>query len=68
MANRITIRLRRPKAEIQARAKPNLNAWVNDLIEQALGPERVDWSEHYQRRKKRKPAAYQADAVRRESR
>ena len=37
-SNVITIRLRHPKAEIQARARPNLNAWINPLIEQALGP------------------------------
>ncbi len=37
-SNVITVRLRRPKAEIQAKAKPNLNAWINQLIEQALGP------------------------------
>jgi hypothetical protein len=34
----ITVRLRRPKAEIAAKAKPNVNTWINDLIEQALGP------------------------------
>ena len=37
-SNTITIRLRRPRAEIEAKAKPNLNAWVNKLIEQAIGP------------------------------
>lgn len=37
----ITVRLRRPKAEIAAKAKPNVNAWINDLIEQALGPRRA---------------------------
>jgi hypothetical protein len=47
--NTITIRLRRPKAEIEAKAKPNLNAWVNQLIEQALGPRRADWNEHFNR-------------------
>jgi hypothetical protein len=45
----ITIRLRRPKAEIEAKAKPNVNAWVNKLIEQALGPRQVDWNEHFDR-------------------
>ena len=37
-SNVITVRLRVSRAEIQARAKPNLNAWINQLIEQALGP------------------------------
>ncbi len=36
-SNVITVRLRRPKAEVQPKAKPNLNAWINQLIEQALG-------------------------------
>jgi hypothetical protein len=48
-SNTITIRLRRPKAEIEAKAKPNLNAWVNQLIEQALGPRSADWNEHFDR-------------------
>jgi len=46
-SNTITIRLRRPKAEIEAMAKPNVNAWVNQLIEQALGPRKADWHEHF---------------------
>jgi len=48
-SNTVTIRLRRPKAEIQANAKPNVNAWVNKLIEQALEPRSVDWNEHFDR-------------------
>jgi len=48
-SNTITIQLRRPKAEIEANAKPNVNAWVNKLIERALGPREVDWSEHFDR-------------------
>ena len=47
--NTITIRLRRPKAEIEAGAKPNVNAWVNHLIERALGPRKADWAEHFDR-------------------
>ena len=43
-SNVITVRLQRPKAEIQARARPNLNAWINQLIEQALGPRSADRS------------------------
>jgi len=41
--------LRRPKAEIEANAKPNVNAWVNRLIEQALGARKADWNEHFDR-------------------
>lgn len=61
----ITIRLRRPKSELLAKAKPNVNAWVNDLIDQALGPKEVDWDAHFERRKKRKPARYMSDEIRR---
>ena len=43
--NTLTIRLRRPKAEIQAKAKPNVNAWINQLIEQALGPRGAHWNQ-----------------------
>jgi hypothetical protein len=45
----ITIRLRRPKAEIEAKAKPNINARVNQLIEDALGARGADWVEHFDR-------------------
>ncbi|MGA2659316.1 MAG: hypothetical protein ABSH34_17570 [Verrucomicrobiota bacterium] len=48
-SNTVTIRLRRPKAEIEANANPDANALVNKLIEQALGPRRVDWNEHFDR-------------------
>ena len=48
-SNAITIRLRRPKAEIQAFAKPNINCWVNQLIEQALEPRNADWNQHFDR-------------------
>ena len=34
---------------IEAKAKPNLNAWVNQLIEQAIGPRSADWNEHFDR-------------------
>jgi hypothetical protein len=43
-SNVITVRLRRPKAEIQAQARPNLNAWINQLIEQALVPRSAEQS------------------------
>jgi hypothetical protein len=70
MTNTITVRLRRPKAEIQARAKPNINAWVNNLIEQALEPKRADWAEHFQRLKRRAPARgpYRSDEIRKANR
>ena len=48
-SNTITIRLRRPRAEIEANAKPNVNAWLNKLIEHALGPRKADWNEHFDR-------------------
>jgi hypothetical protein len=63
-SNTITVRLRRPKAEIEAAAKPNVNAWVNNLIEQALGPRKVDWDEHFKRKAKTRPCRYTADVVR----
>ncbi len=49
-SNTITIRLRRPKAEIEAIAKPNVNAWINKLIDDALGPRKVNWKQHFERR------------------
>ena len=52
-SNTITIRLRRPKAEVEATAKPNVNAWVNKLIDQALGPRKVDWNDHFDRPSRR---------------
>jgi hypothetical protein len=51
-SNTVTVRLRRPKAEIEAVAKPKVNAWINKLIEQALGPRRVDWDDHFSRKSK----------------
>ena len=64
--NTITIRLRRPKAEIEAKAKPNLNAWVNQLIEQALGPRRADWNEHFDRPSSGRKFRYSAQVKRAE--
>jgi len=68
MANTITIRLRRSKAEIQAKAKPNINAWVNRLIEQALGPKKIDWNEHFDNLGAGTVINYVSDDVRRASR
>ena len=48
-SNTITVRLRRSKAEVEATARPNVNAWVNQLIENALGPRSADWNEHFDR-------------------
>ncbi len=64
-SNTITVRLRRPKAEIQAKAKPNVNAWVNRLIEEALGEPKVDWNEHFDRPSTGRKFSY-AKAERRE--
>ena len=65
-SNTITIRLRRPKAEIEAKAKPNLNAWVNQLIEHALGPRSVDWNEHFDRPSSGRKFSYAAQVSRAE--
>jgi hypothetical protein len=61
----ITIRLRRSKRELLAKAKPNVNAWVNDLIDQALGSADPDWDAFFARRRRHKPAQYRADEIRR---
>jgi len=45
----ITIRPKRPKAELIRAADGNLNRWVNELIEKALGPRNVDWNVHFKR-------------------
>jgi hypothetical protein len=68
MTETITIRLRRPKSEIQARAKPNVSAWVNDLIDHALGSKKVDWDAHYKRLAKHEPRIYASDEVRKANR
>jgi hypothetical protein len=68
MTNTITIRLRRPKAEIQAKAKPNVNAWINDLIEKALEPQKIDWAEHFERKKGRQPVHFCSDDIRKANR
>jgi hypothetical protein len=65
MTETITIRLRRPKRDLLAKAKPNVNAWVNDLIDQALGPKDPDWDAFFERRRRHKPAQYRADEIRR---
>jgi hypothetical protein len=64
----VTVRLHRSKSELKAKAKPNINAWVNNLIEQALGPGRADWSEHFARLRKRTPSPYCSDEIRAASR
>jgi hypothetical protein len=74
MTETITIRLKRPKAEIEARANPNVNAWMNRLIDQALGPRAVDWNEFFDRQARQavkrrfKKIAATSDEVRRASR
>ena len=67
-SNTITVRLRRPKAEIEAKAKPNVNAWINKLIEQALGPRTVDWNEHFDRPSSGRKFRYRSDEIRRAER
>jgi len=64
----MTIRLRRSKSEIQARARPNVNSWINDLIDQALGARQADWEAHFERRKKRQAVHFCSDEVRRANR
>jgi hypothetical protein len=69
MTETITIRLRRRKSELKANAKTNLNAWINDLIEQALGPKRVDWNEHFESMANDKPVDhYICDEMRKRNR
>ncbi len=43
----ISIRPRRPglKAELARKARPNINAWLNNLIERELAIEPNDWRE-----------------------
>jgi hypothetical protein len=67
-SNTITIRLRRPKAIIEAAAKPNVNAWVNELIERALAPKPVDWKEHFERKSRTRRFRYRSDEVRQQQR
>lgn len=61
----ITIRVRRPKAEIALAARPNVNGWVNKLIEQALGPGPVDWNEHCDHKSKQRRFRCRASEMRR---
>ena len=65
MTETITIRLRRPKADVKRHAKPNLNAYINNLIDADMAkPRKADWDAHYARLKTRKPCFYRADEVR----
>ena len=68
MTETITIRLRRTKAEVKAKAKPNLNAWIYSLIEEALEPKRTDWEEVFERSRNCPPVRYRSDEIRRASR
>lgn len=69
MTETITLRLRRPKSELQAKARPNVNAWLNDLIDHALGPKKADWDEHFDWKKRQKPVAkYVTDEIRKRQR
>lgn len=63
-SNTLTIRLRRPKAEIAAAAKPNVNAWINKLIDRALASPSVEWPEHFERKSRSRCFRYGSDEVR----
>lgn len=58
----ITIRPKRPKAELIRAADGNLNRWFNDLIEEKLGPRPVDWNSHFNR-PRRPDRTYRHEAV-----
>lgn len=47
MTENISIRPRRPglKAELARKARPNINAWLNNLIERELAAQPNDWRE-----------------------
>jgi hypothetical protein len=47
VTDHISIRPRRHglKAELARKAKPNVNAWLNDLIERELAAQPSDWRE-----------------------
>jgi len=69
MTELITVRLRRSKSEIRSKAKPkNINAWVNDLIDQALGSRKADWDAHFERLGTRIPTRYRSDEIRKAGR
>jgi predicted metal-dependent peptidase len=51
MAEIITIRPKRSKAEIERAANGNVNAWINQLIENALGPKELDWDAHFKKKR-----------------
>jgi len=55
MSENISIRPRRRglKAELTLRAKPNVNAWLNDLIERELAAQHNDWREILNRPRRR---------------
>ena len=56
----ISIRPHRPglKAELVRKAKPSINAWLNDLIERELAAKPRDWREILER--ERPPASEEA--------
>ena len=54
------------QGEIEAKAKPNLNAWVNQFIEQAIGPRNTDWNEHFDRPSSGKKFRYRSQVKRAE--
>ena len=68
MTETITIRLKRSKSELRAKAKPKLNAWVNNLIENALAGDEPDWEAAFKRRATHAPVRYIDLAMRRAER
>jgi hypothetical protein len=41
------------RARVREQAKPNVNAWLNRLIDAALTPPDTDWPAHFKRVKQR---------------
>jgi hypothetical protein len=66
MTETITVRLKRPKAELLKKSGGNLNRWINGLIDQALDQPAPDWDAHFSR--PRRKFLYRADEVRRAGR
>jgi len=50
MTNTITLRPRRSKAEIRAKAGPNVSAWINQLIEREFAT-KPDWGDILKRKR-----------------
>jgi hypothetical protein len=67
MTTTLTIRVaREKKRRIAQQAKPNVNAWINRLIDTALEGRDADWPSHFDRvrRHGRRIAGHPADELR----